>query len=198
MSQPSPLPSPYEITRIAVALRGRAATKNPREVIREAIGLWFVAAYELEDAKRLKNLYDGLETYPTGDCAERAFAESIKDEEAWILTQSESVPKIAFGTREEDSKVMKWLATRGAEFKTFHGLERAWKKTFGEKASSYRSSCTASTLEKFMQMRAEERRMRDANRKRQKRNQKHSGEKPRKQKSKIAPGRRATDYRTKQ
>lgn len=173
MSQPSPLPSPYEISRIAAALRGRAAAKNPVEAIREAIGLWFVAAYELENTKRLKNLYDGLESYPSGDCADRASAESIKDEEAWVIAQSEGGTKIAFGTSHKDSEAMNWLNKNAKDdrdkFGHFRRFEQAWTKAFGDQARSLRSRCTERILEQFEQKRIEARRNSDAKRQRQKR-----------------------------
>lgn len=163
-------PTAYEISRIAVALRGRRAAKNPIEAIREAFGLWLVASYELENAKGKENIGSAMEAYPLGDTNHRPFEEEIKPEIEWLeREQRKRASRIEFGTTAENSQALKWLSDNGEGFKRFGSFEKAWKATFGEKALSRRSNCTAAILETFVKMRKQDRKRRDAKRKQQKR-----------------------------
>jgi len=164
------IPTPYEISRIAIALRGRAATKEPVESVREALGLWFVAAHELEEAKNKKDAFEGVEAYSGSEAASRLFEESLNKDSDWIeLERRKTHPEIKFGTSAENSQAMKWLSQNGKEFKTFKGFVKAWEKIFGPEGHKLRARCTEGALNRFIAMGHEADRKSDAERKRRKR-----------------------------
>lgn len=165
------VPTAYEISRIAVALRGPGAAKNPIEAIREALGLWLVAAVQLEEAAKEPNPYCALETFPLSDASERFFAEFIKpEEEALAKLRRQSEREKSFGTSFEDSEPMKWLSENAKDkrdrYKSFPKFESAWTDTFGSKAAELRGSWTVETLKEFEQRRTQTRQIGDASRKR--------------------------------
>lgn len=168
MSLPTPLPSPYEISRLAVALRGCKAAKQPIEAVREALGLWFVAAIELETVKEGKNLFDGLEACPLGDATDRYWAKFEKEVADWVV-----VPPYS-----DRSEAMKRLAEKGVVFKTRSAFLKAWKEIFGEPASTEISPYTPAKLDMFLQKRIEKKRSKDAERKREKRKPNEAGQEP--------------------
>ena len=158
MSLPTPLPSAYEISRLAVALRGRKAVKQPIEAVREALGLWFVATSELEALKAKKNLdlWDGLEAFSVGDATERYFEEQVKEAADWGKPPPWS----------DASEAMKDLAEKGAAFKTRSAFLKAWKEMFGEPATAELSPYTPEKRSLFLHGRIEKKRAKDAERKR--------------------------------
>ncbi len=161
------VPTPYEVSRLAIALRGREAAKEPFEAIREALGLWFVAVHELEKAKEKEDPMHAAMIYDSS----ALFVEEmmIEEENRSKRAHEKKYPEIRFGISKEDSDAMKWLARQGTVFKTFRGFEKAWDRVFGADGPKLRERCTEEALRRFIHKERESALKADAERKKRKR-----------------------------
>jgi hypothetical protein len=155
MSSERQMPTPYELARIAAALRGQTAGEKPEEATKEALRLWCAACGTIEDAQ------DQL------------------DAQAMLPEPMAPPPGIAFGTNWKDSAAIRWLEKNARDkrdkFATFGKFERAWAKIFGANASAIGSEIPEHGLRIFLRKRLEARRKQDAKIKRQKRKKKGPG-----------------------
>jgi hypothetical protein len=159
MSSERQMPTPYELARIAAALRGQTAGEKPEEATKEALGLWCAACGTIEGA--IQDAEDQLAA------------------QAMLPEPMAPSPGIAFGTNWKDSAAISWLEKNAKDkrdkFATFGKFERAWAKVFGANASAIGSEISEPGLRMFLRKRLEARRRQDAKIKRQMRKKKGPG-----------------------
>jgi len=158
------LPTPYELCRIAAALRGKDAKKEPDESIKKAMSLWSAARQELS---RLGSILS-------------AEASEIEATRALALSKYKNPFSLDVEVELDDRtthdntalSAMCWLeknADKRDTFKTISGFKAAWLEFRPGKTNFKGRVFPIAALEAFVERRLTLRHARDAERKRQKR-----------------------------
>jgi hypothetical protein len=145
------LPTPYELCRLAAALRSPEAENDPLDAIRKALGLWFGTLHELKKAEGVIATKTPPSAEGDEDFEEDADEEFIKilaiefcpaikaEHDAELAALEKRIPNLAdskiplqLGTSEVDSKLMQWINAKGTrvrdKFKSFGAFRKAWTK----------------------------------------------------------------------
>ena len=140
MNKPK-LPTPYELSRLAVALQGHDADKDPVGAVRGAMRLWFAAVCEITRAEKrdfLENLNEYSEARDLNDPSYNRDLDGpyLRDLEK---AQNAAIPNPddkSLWFSEQDSKgntvhpAMDWVNKNATDdrdkFKTYKGFESAW------------------------------------------------------------------------
>ena len=162
----SEIPTSHEIALIAAKMRGREASENPHEAVRDALVLWFAASDEIRKAKETID---------------------IKAVAAWKLAQDSSPSdsaELLLGTNEDNSDAFKWInanAPKDDQFKRFKKFAAAWLKFEPRHDYAFRKDrpghfvCTVGEARDFLRQRKQQRGSADATRQAKNRKKKKQG-----------------------
>ena len=150
------LPSPYELSRIAAALPG--IPKKPGAAVKAAMKLWSEALEELSNQQKIQ---DG-----------KSSGENIAPLPETIDRDITNEPILIASSDGQKSPAMDWINNnpdnKRDRFKSIDRFKAAWFKVHG-KDEFCGVWCDVGALRKFLHIRAEQRRVKDSDRKRKKR-----------------------------
>lgn len=179
------LPTPYEVSKIAAALRGKEAIEKPVQAVKEAICLWLAAAYELAKAEQ-RDFTANVKKYAPAT-SEGSLQDSIELDRAGAQMEAQfrhfDSPKVRLGTSDDDTEVLTWLENHASDpldrLKSFAGFKEAWDSMFSENEwfSSDPYHCTENLLKLFVDTRVRRRKEADAKRKHETRAEKKQSRK---------------------
>lgn len=173
MKNPFGLPTPFEVSKIAAALRGTEATEKPVEAVKEAIGLWLAAAYELAQAEQ-RDFTENVKKYAPAT-SDGSLLYAMDSDKEWAKMEAAvrylDSPEIKFGTSNDDSDALRWLHDHASDpldqLKSFAGFKDAWDSMFSQNewfpGDPYH--CTENLLKLFVDTRVRRRKEADAKRK---------------------------------
>jgi hypothetical protein len=166
------LPSPYELARIAAALRGRAAEKKPAEAAEHALALWQSAASVLREEKMKLQKQEAIDNLASEQTTQSAAKLNAKQQEQQHLAKYPDDEEILIRTSDGQSPAMEWInkqegSTRD-KFKTKRSFWSAWAAFDGmrgpiafAKGVTGPVTATIEELRKFLAAREEKRRTAD-------------------------------------
>lgn len=125
MNSPT-LPTPYQLCRIAAAIRGKDIAKNPKAAVKQALNLWSAAEVEISQV-RAKN-----------EANENAISsEEWKAKQAELKSNPDSIELILSAPQiNNEAEALAWVNAqlskrRRAEFKTIVGFKNAFSRFAG-------------------------------------------------------------------
>lgn len=167
-----PLPTPYELSRLILALADRKDPDSLGSASASAMQVWFAALLELKTVAESR-LIGIVNRYQLS-------SEIVPDSHRHLVENPPST-LLSFGSSKSDSALMRWLNARAKnkkeKFRAFSALQKAWKSITGDSPPKNVSVFEAMA---FLSRRKEVRRIADTEGKRLRRQRDGTTKKPRK------------------
>lgn len=140
------LPTPYELARIAAALRGRAAEKKPVEAAKQAFALWQSAESVLLEEKVKFQAQETINNVVRQIATKIVAKIKGKDEKPRDLAKNPDDEEIVIRTTDNQSPAMDWfnsnVKNKDHKFASPRDFYDAWVECHGDDAYPFAKNIT--------------------------------------------------------